>query len=316
MSISGEGFASAPARVYAILMSYLVSAFYHFTPLDDPDGVRSPIRTAAEAGGVKGSILVAPEGVNGTIAGTRAGVEAVLAHLRGMAGFAGMEHKESHADEMPFRRLKVRLKREIVTLGQPVDPRAEVGTYVAPKDWNAVIRDPDTVVIDTRNAYEVAIGTFEGAVDPKTDSFGAFPEWWAAHQDAFTGKRVAMFCTGGIRCEKASSWLLSQGVQDVVHLKGGILKYLEDVPEEQSSWQGECYVFDGRVAVGHGLEQGTYSECNACGRPVSPEGREHPDYRPGVQCAACVDEYSDADRTRFAERHRQMFGDVKPRVGP
>lgn len=287
-------------------MSYVVTAFYHFTPLDDPDGLRAPLRAIAEAGGVKGSILVAPEGVNGTIAGPPAGVGAVLAHLRGLPGCAGLEHKESHADEMPFRRLKVRLKREIVTLGQPVDPRVAVGTYVAPEDWNDVIRDPETVVIDTRNAYETAIGTFEGAVDPATASFGDFPAWWEANRDRYDGKRVAMFCTGGIRCEKASSWLMSRGVADVLHLKGGILKYLEEMPAEASAWQGECYVFDRRVAVGHGLEQGTHSECAACGRPVSAEGRAHPDYRPGVQCAACLDEYSDADRARFAERQRQI----------
>ncbi|MEO1491575.1 MAG: rhodanese-related sulfurtransferase [Pseudomonadota bacterium] len=287
-------------------MTLIIAAFYHFAPLPDADGLRAPLRAAAEAGGVKGSILVAPEGINGTIVGPRDGIDAVLAHLRAWPGFAGLEHKESPADEMPFRRLKIRLKREIVTLGQPADPRTEVGTYVAPDEWNAVIRDPDTVVIDTRNDYEIAIGSFEGALDPKTDSFGQFPDWWAENRDQLEGKRIAMFCTGGIRCEKASSWLLQQGVPEVLHLKGGILKYLEDVPEAESAWRGECYVFDKRVAVGHRLAQGTHTECNACGRPVSPDGRRHPAYIEGVQCAACVHEYSDADRERFAERHRQM----------
>lgn len=293
-------------RAYGGRMTMIVAAFYHFAPLPDPDGLRTPLRAVAETGGIKGSILIAPEGINGTIAGPRAGIDAVLAHLRRLPGFAAIEHKESHADEMPFRRLKVRLKREIVTLGQPVDPRTEVGSYVAPADWNDVISDPNTVVIDTRNDYEVAIGTFEGAIDPKTTSFGQFPDWWQANRDRYQGKRVAMFCTGGIRCEKASSWLLAEGVPEVLHLKGGILKYLEDVPEAETRWQGECYVFDGRVAVKHGLEEGSHTQCNACGRPVSAEGRTHRDYREGISCAACISEYSDADRARFADRHRQM----------
>ena len=284
----------------------LVAAFYKFVPFPDPDALRPGLRGVAEAGDVRGSILVAPEGINGTIAGPREGVDAVLAHIRGLPGCAGLEWKESHADEQPFKRLKVRLKREIVTLGQPVDPTAQVGTYVAPEDWNAVVEDPDTVVIDTRNDYEVAIGTFRGAVDPKTESFGEFPEWWEANKAAMEGKRVAMFCTGGIRCEKASSWLLAQGVPEVLHLKGGILKYLEDVPAAQSTWDGQCYVFDQRVSVGHGLAQGDYSMCHACGRPVSPDDRAHTDYRKGISCPACIGEYSDADRARFADRQRQL----------
>ena len=287
-------------------MAYVVAALYQFTPFADPDGLRAPLRAVAEKGGVKGSVLIALEGINGTIAGPRAGIDAVLAHIRALPGCADLEWKESQAAEMPFRKLKVRLKREIVTLGQPADPNMNVGTYVAPEDWNEVVQDPDTVVIDTRNDYEVAIGTFEGALDPKTESFGQFPDWWAANRDRLAGKRVAMFCTGGIRCEKASSWLLGQGVPEVLHLKGGILKYLEQVPERDSTWNGECYVFDDRVAVGHGLSQGTHSMCHACGRPVSPEARAHADYRRGVSCPACIGEYTDEARARFAERPRQL----------
>ena len=287
-------------------MNVIVAAFYQFTPLENPDGLRPALREVAETGGVRGSILVAPEGINGTIAGPREGVDAVLARIRTLPGCADLDWKESHAAEQPFKRLKVRLKREIVTLGQPADPTRQVGTSVAPEEWNAVVEDSDTVVIDTRNDYEVAIGTFQGAVDPKTQSFGEFPQWWEANKAAMDGKRVAMFCTGGIRCEKASSWLLAQGVPEVLHLKGGILKYLEDVPAEQSTWDGQCYVFDQRVSVGHGLAQGEYSMCHACGRPVSSSDRAHADYRQGVSCPACIEEYSAEDRARFAERQRQI----------
>ena len=283
-----------------------IAAFYLFTPFPDPDGLRPALRSVAEAGAVMGTVLVAPEGINGTIAGPRAGVDAVLAHIRSLPGCETLEWKEATAEAQPFRRLKVRLKREIVTLGHPVDPNQKVGTYVAPEDWNDVVNDPDTVVIDTRNDYEVQIGTFAGAVDPKTNSFGQFPEWWEANKASLEGKRVAMFCTGGIRCEKASSFLMQQGVPEVLHLKGGILKYLETVPEAQSTWQGECYVFDDRVAVKHGLEQGTHSMCHACGRPVSPEAVKHKDYRKGVSCPACIGEYSDEDRDRFAQRQMQI----------
>ncbi|MEM8841105.1 MAG: rhodanese-related sulfurtransferase [Pseudomonadota bacterium] len=286
-------------------MSYVVAAFYHFTPLV-PGDHRAALIACAAAAGVRGTILLAPEGINGTIAGTRDGIDTVLSALKALPGCAGLEWKESTASAQPFRRLKVRLKREIVTLGvEGVDPNARVGRHVAPQDWNAVVDDPDTVVIDTRNDYEVAIGTFAGAVDPKTESFGAFPDWWRANRDRFAGKRIAMFCTGGIRCEKASSYLLGEGVPEVLHLKGGILKYLEDVPAEKSRWNGECFVFDGRVAVGHGLVEGDHALCHACGRAVSRSDRAHPEYREGVSCAACIEEYTDADRARFAERQRQ-----------
>ena len=284
-----------------------IAALYHFTRFPAPAALRAPLQALCDMQGVKGSLLLAPEGVNGTIAGPRAGIDAVLAHLRALPGCAALEHKESFAETMPFGRMKVKLKREIVTMGQPdIDTRARVGHYVAPQDWNALIAEPDVVLIDTRNDYEVAIGTFEGAIDPGTRSFRDFPAWWEANRERFHNKRVAMFCTGGIRCEKSTNYLLSQGVEDVYHLKGGILKYLEEVPENRSLWNGQCYVFDGRVSVGHGLVPGDYDSCHACRRPVSTEAKAHPDFEQGVQCPACVTEYSPSDRERFRERMRQM----------
>jgi UPF0176 protein len=286
----------------------VVAALYQFTRFPDPAALRPGLLEVAQRNGVKGSLLLAPEGINGTIAGLRDGVNAVLAAIRALPGCEGLEWKESPADSMPFGRMKVRLKREIVTMGQPdVDPLARVGNYVAPADWNALISDPDTVVIDTRNDYEVAIGTFQGAVDPGTRAFGEFPDWWQANGKGFVGKRIAMFCTGGIRCEKSTNYLLGQGLNEVYHLKGGILKYLEEVPEAESLWQGECFVFDDRVSVGHGLVPGGMKSCGACRRPVTPEGQAHAAYEDGVCCAACVGEYSDRDRDRFRERHRQML---------
>ncbi|MBK8440790.1 MAG: rhodanese-related sulfurtransferase [Rhodobacter sp.] len=284
-----------------------IAALYHFARFDDPAALRGPLLELCLARGIKGSLLLAHEGVNGTIAGPREGVDAVLAHLRAWPGCAALEWKESHADSMPFGRMKVKLKREIVTMGVPdVDPMAAVGHYVPADQWNALISAPDVAVIDTRNGYEVEIGTFQGAVDPGTASFREFPAWWEANRERFGNKRIAMFCTGGIRCEKSTNYLLSQGVSEVFHLKGGILKYLEEVPEEASLWQGECYVFDGRVSVGHGLVPGQLTSCGACRRPVTPDGRQHPDFEEGVCCAACVNEYSQSDRARFRERQKQM----------
>jgi len=251
--------------------------------------------------------LLAREGINGTIAGPRAGIEAMLAHIRALPGCDGLEWKESTAETPPFARFKVRLKREIVTMGQPdIDPRARVGHYVAASDWNDLISSPDVAVIDTRNAYEVGIGTFQGAVDPGTTAFRDFPAWWQANKDRFHNKRIAMFCTGGIRCEKSTNYLLGQGVDDVFHLKGGILKYLEEVPAAQSLWQGDCYVFDGRVSVGHGLVPGNFETCHACRRPLAPADKSRPEYEEGVQCHACRSEHTDADRTRFRERQKQI----------
>ncbi len=286
---------------------FTVAALYHFTRFDDPAALRGPLLACAEAGGVRGSLLLAREGINGTIAGPRAGVDTLLAHIRALPGCEGLEWKESGAAEMPFGRMKVRLKREIVTMGEPdVDPRAAVGHYVEPAEWNALISAPDVVVIDTRNDYEVAIGSFEGAIDPQTKSFRDFPKWWKENAARFHNKRVAMFCTGGIRCEKSTNYLLAQGVEEVFHLKGGILKYLEEVPETGSLWHGDCFVFDGRVSLRHGLRQGDYELCHACRRPLAPADRTRPEFEDGVSCHHCLDEYSDADRARFRERAQQI----------
>jgi len=284
-----------------------VAAFYRFARLPDPAALREPLLAACRDAGIRGSILLAREGVNGTIAGTRTGIDAAMAHLRGLPGCADLDSKESTADAMPFGRLKVRLKREIVTMGRPeADPSAAVGRYVNPADWNALIAAPDVAVIDTRNAYETAIGTFAGAVDPATDRFGDFPAWWQKNAAAFAGKRVAMFCTGGIRCEKATSYLLSQGVPEVFHLKGGILNYLERVPESESLWRGECFVFDQRVAVGPGLRAGTHELCHGCRGPVSAADRDDPAYEAGVCCPRCADRADPGRRARLRERERQM----------
>mgnify|MGYP002633726756 CR=1 FL=1 len=286
---------------------FTVAAFYRFTRLPDPAALRGPLRAVAEGQRVRGSILLAPEGLNGTIAATAAGIAATLAHLRTLPGCADLEPKLSTAPTMPFGRLKLRLKREIVTLGRPeADPTRAVGTYVPPSDWNALVADPGTVLIDTRNAYEVAIGTFPGALDPGTEAFGDFPAWWEATRDSLKGKRIAMFCTGGIRCEKATALLRAEGVEDVFHLQGGILKYLEDVPASESLWQGECFVFDGRVSVGPGLQPGDATSCAACRRALMEADRAHALYEEGAACAACAHEYTEADRARFRERHRQI----------
>jgi len=286
---------------------HTIAALYHFTRFPHPAALRAPLVALCEAEKISGSLLLAPEGINGTIAGPRAGIDRVLAHIRALPGCADLDWKESTSEDQPFRRLKVRLKREIVTMGQPdVDPRARVGHYVDPADWNALIQSPDVAVIDTRNAYEVAIGTFEGAVDPETESFRDFPAWWQENRHRFHNKRIAMFCTGGIRCEKSTNYLLGQGIDEVYHLKGGILKYLEEVPEAESAWQGDCFVFDGRVSVGHGLRKGPHRLCFACRRPILPGDMDRPDYEHGVSCHLCVAETSDADKARFRERQKQI----------
>lgn len=247
-----RGFALSREPTMGLPMSVTVAALYHFTRFADPAALQGPLLALCEAQGVRGTLLLAEEGINGTIAGPAEGVDAVLAHIRVLPGCAALEVKFSAADTMPFHRTKVRLKREIVTMGEPLVDPTDPGTYVDPADWNALIADPGTVLIDTRNDYEVAVGTFDGAVDPETRSFREFPGWFRAHRDELLAgtKRVAMFCTGGIRCEKATAFLKAEGVPDVFHLKGGILKYLEEVPAEQSAWRGECFVFDERVAVG------------------------------------------------------------------
>lgn len=286
---------------------YRIAALYHFTRFADPAAIRPALLALCQAEGVKGSLLLAQEGINGTIAGPHGGIDAVLAHIRSLPGCAGLEWKEATAAEPPFGKMKVRLKKEIVTMGQPdVDPRASVGHYVEPEDWNALIRQDDVVVIDTRNDYEVAIGTFEGAVDPQTASFGDFPAWWEENKARFHNKRVAMFCTGGIRCEKSTNYLLGQGVEDVYHLKGGILRYLEETPAEDSTWKGECFVFDNRVSVGHGLVEGPHELCHGCRRPILPQDKARPEFELSVSCHLCVDQTSEADKARFRERQKQM----------
>ena len=285
-----------------------VAALYRFTPFEDPVALREPLLAACEEAGTKGTLLLAHEGINGTIAGTDNAIAAVLDHIRSLPGCEETDVKFSYASEPPFHRMKVRLKREIVTMGEPsVDPTASVGRYVDPQDWNALISDPDTIVIDTRNDYEVAVGTFEGAVDPETASFREFPKWFRDNREELLEgkKKVAMFCTGGIRCEKSTSFLRGEGVEDVYHLKGGILKYLETVPEEESKWHGDCFVFDERVTVKHGLEEGDYHLCRACRRPISDDDMAHKHYVEGVSCPYCHDEKSEVQRARYAERQRQ-----------
>ena len=286
---------------------FTVCALYHFTRFDNPATLREPLLALCRDHAITGTLLLAREGINGTVAGPEAGINHLLTFLRTLPGCADLEWKISYAQDRPFARMKVRLKKEIVTMGVPdVDPRAKVGHYVQPSEWNELIQSPDVAVIDTRNDYEVAIGTFEGAVDPKTESFREFPEWWEKNKDRFHNKRIAMFCTGGIRCEKSTNYLLSQGVEEVYHLKGGILKYLEEIPQEQSTWDGECFVFDGRVSVGHGLKEGPHLLCHACRRPILPEDRTKPEYEHGVSCHLCLDETSEDDKARFRERQKQI----------
>ena len=284
-----------------------VAALYRFARLDAFEALRAPLAAFCCGRGIKGTLLLAHEGINGTVAGGEAAIAELIDHLETIEGLAGLEVKYSSAEAMPFHRMKVRLKREIVTMGvEDIDPAGSAGTYVAPADWNTLIADPDTIVIDTRNAYEVSIGTFKGAVDPATASFREFPAWVEKHRDEFDGRKVAMFCTGGIRCEKATAYVKSLGFEDVFHLKGGILKYLEEVPAEESLWQGECFVFDERVSVSHGLTEGDAELCRACRHPLTPEDRLSPNYAAGVSCPHCFDTRSDEDRARYAERQRQV----------
>ncbi|MVN85565.1 rhodanese-related sulfurtransferase [Deinococcus sp. HMF7620] len=282
---------------------FVVAALYQFRALPDPEGLRERLLALGQAEGLCGTLIVAHEGLNGTVAGSRTGIDRLRAALHA-EGFDRLEDKESWATEQPFKRFKVRLKTEIVTMGVPVEPTSQAGQYVAAQDWNALITAPDVVVIDTRNRYEVKAGTFEGAVNPEIDSFREFPAWLDAHADELSGKRVAMFCTGGIRCEKSTSLLRARGYQDVFHLQGGILKYLEDVPETQSRWQGECFVFDGRVTVGHGLREGGAAMCHSCGWPLTPEERDHLQYEEGVSCQHCHAQTTAAQKAAFRDRQR------------
>ncbi|MDF1609217.1 rhodanese-related sulfurtransferase [Hoeflea sp. YIM 152468] len=286
----------------------VVAALYHFARLSDHEALQPPLAEMCCDLGLKGTLLLAREGINGTIAGSRTAIDTVLAHLRAIPGLERLEHKESSAARMPFRRMKVRLKTEIVTMGvADIDPLEGVGAYVDPKDWNALISDPDTIVIDTRNDYEVGIGTFAGAINPETQTFREFPGWVEKAGLDDKSKPVAMFCTGGIRCEKATAFMRAKGYENVYHLKGGILKYLENVPEEESLWQGSCFVFDERVAVTHGLRESDEILCRACRNPVTPDAQASPLYEDGVSCPQCYDSRSEEDRERFRMRQRQML---------
>lgn len=286
--------------------SIQVAALYKFVELPDFANLQSPILDCADRNGVRGSILLANEGINGTVAGTPEGMEAFLGFLRSLPPFSDLEVKFSYCGKIPFRRMKVRLKKEIVTLGvDSVNPREQVGNYVEPEDWNALISDPDTILIDTRNQYETEIGLFEGAIDPGTEDFREFPDFVDRHLDPEKTPKVAMYCTGGIRCEKATNLLLNRGFKDVYHLKGGILKYLEKVPQEKSKWQGECFVFDQRVSVDHQLKPGQYILCDGCDRPLTPEDRQSPLYREGVHCHHCHHQLPEEKRQRLEERRRQ-----------
>jgi UPF0176 protein len=290
-------------------MSVHVAALYRFARFADPAGLVAPLQRACEDVGVKGTLLVAAEGINGTIAGPAVALGRAVEMIRAITGLVELEIKHSQTADMPFLRMKVKFKREIVTIGDDtVDPMLAVGTYVEAKDWNALISDPDVIVIDVRNDYEHRIGTFAGAVDPQTASFRDFPAYVRSELTEAKGARIAMFCTGGIRCEKASAFMLQEGFGEVYHLKGGILRYLEDVPESQSRWQGGCFVFDERVAVRHGMvPDGRYTLCHGCRQPLSAEDCLDPAHEEGVACRYCAPLLTPDQRASARERHRQML---------
>ncbi|MEM9922565.1 MAG: rhodanese-related sulfurtransferase [Cyanobacteria bacterium P01_D01_bin.50] len=289
-------------------MSVIVAALYKFVKLPDYADKQQPLLSHCQAQEIKGTILLAREGINGTIAGSRQGIDSIIDYLHSDSRFTNLEYKESIVESPPFKRMKVRLKNEIVTLGlSEVNPNEQVGTYVNPKDWNEIISNPEVTVIDTRNNYEVNIGTFKFAANPQTESFREFPEYITKNLNPDINKKVAMFCTGGIRCEKATSYLLSQGFKEVYHLKGGILKYLEEVPKEESLWEGECFVFDERIALRHGLEPGSYDMCASCGYPISDIDKASPKYEEGISCPHCFDNLTEEKRAKMQEKKRQGF---------
>jgi len=287
--------------------SIVVAALYKFVRLHGFEQLQQPLLDLMHDNDVRGTLLLADEGINGTISGPRAGVDTVLGWLKQDERLAALEHKESFHDEHPFLRTKVKLKKEIVTMGvEGIDPTRTVGTYLSPEEWNTVISDPDTVLIDTRNDYEVEVGTFKGAINPETRTFREFPEYVKETLDPARHKKVAMFCTGGIRCEKSTAYLKEQGFEEVYHLKGGILKYLEEMPKEDSLWEGECFVFDERVTVDHDLNPGEFDQCHACRRPISDEDKRSEQFQLGVSCPKCYDESSPEQKQRFAERQKQI----------
>ncbi|PIW60148.1 rhodanese-related sulfurtransferase [Shewanella sp. CG12_big_fil_rev_8_21_14_0_65_47_15] len=285
----------------------VVCALYKFVALPQFETIREPLLTMMERAEIKGTLLLASEGINGTVAGSQASIEALLAWLNSQSGLDNIVYKLSFDDEMPFYRTKVKLKKEIVTMGvEGIDPLKVVGTYVKPQDWNALISDPEVILVDTRNDYEVQIGTFKNAINPVTETFREFPEYVKQNLDPAKHKKVAMFCTGGIRCEKSTAYLKEQGFEEVYHLEGGILKYLEEVKQEESLWEGECFVFDNRVAVDHDLKKGQYDQCNACRMPITEAEKQSTAYVQGVSCPHCIDKISDEQRKRFVERERQV----------
>lgn len=289
------------------MSKYVVCALYKFVRLENFKEIRKPLYEVMDSNEVRGTLLLAYEGINGTIAGSREGIDTVIEWLNSDERMNPIVTKESYADEAPFKRTKVKLKKEIVTMGvEGIDPTKSVGTYIEPKDWNALISDPEVTLIDTRNEYEYEIGTFKNAVNPHTDSFREFPKYTEENLDPEKHKKVAMFCTGGIRCEKSTAFLKEKGFEEVYHLKGGILKYLEDVPKEDSLWEGECFVFDDRVAVNHDLEKGQYDQCHACRFPITEEQKQSDKYIQGVSCPRCYDKTSEEQKQRYREREKQM----------
>jgi UPF0176 protein len=288
-------------------IQYVTCALYKFVALPNYGSIRHPLLNVMTDKNVFGTLLLADEGINGTISGRREDIDAVLSWLDQQPGLENIDTKESFDDEIPFYRSKVKLKKEIVTMGvEGIDPKQVVGTYVKPSDWNALISDLEVVLVDTRNDYEVEIGTFENAIDPKTKSFRDFPEWAKNNLDRNKHKKVAMFCTGGIRCEKSTAYMKEQGFEEVYHLEGGILKYLEDVPKEQTLWQGECFVFDNRVAVDHDLKRGSYDQCHACRMPITEQEKALDTYAEGLSCLHCYGTVSDDQKQRFAQRQKQI----------
>ncbi|MFQ3229813.1 rhodanese-related sulfurtransferase [Reinekea sp.] len=285
----------------------VVSALYHFVKVEQPERLRAPLLDFLESHQIRGTLILAKEGINGTVSGTREAIDALYQWFANTPEFIDVKTKESFHDEQPFYRTKVKLKKEIVTMGvEDIDPKKVVGTYVKPTQWNELISDPEVVLVDTRNDYEFDIGTFEGALNPNTSSFREFPDYVKENLDPTKHKKVAMFCTGGIRCEKSTAYLKEQGFDEVYHLEGGILKYLEEVKEVESKWQGDCFVFDNRVAVGHELKVGEYELCHACRKPLSIEERQHESYVHGVSCHHCIGKVSDKQVARFKEREKQM----------
>ena len=285
----------------------IVCALYKFVTLEDYQELRQPLLTIMENNQVRGTLLLAREGINGTVAGSRQAINSLLGWLRADPRLQHIDHKESLTDKPPFKRSKVKLKKEIVTMGvEGIDPKRVVGTYVDPKDWNKLISDPDVLLIDTRNDYEVKVGTFKNAINPKTETFRDFPRYVKENLDPGKHKKVAMFCTGGIRCEKSTAFLKEQGFDEVYHLKGGILKYLEEVTEQETLWEGECFVFDERVTVNLQLEKGNYDQCHACRLPITEADKSSEKYQQGVSCSHCYDKVTAAQKIRFMEREKQI----------